>query len=169
MYEPREDTWLLKEQIEDRDLKGKRVLEIGAGKGTVGLAAAKKGAKVVLSEKDKETVDYLRENIEENNIQVRESDLFDQIEGKFDLILFNPPYLPGSRENKTDPLMGGDDGTELLEEFLNYVGDHFSENGTAIFIISSKTDVDRLRSEFDIEIVDSKELWFETLYAAETD
>ena len=48
------------------------------------------------------------------------SDLFSNIKGKFNTIIFNPPYLPED-EFKDKSLDGGKKGYEIIEKFLNKV------------------------------------------------
>ena len=52
MYEPREDSELLKKQLEGLDLQNKKLLEVGAGKGILGVKAAEKAASVTLTDID---------------------------------------------------------------------------------------------------------------------
>ena len=77
-----------------------RVLDIGAGSGAGGIYAGKllKGASphIVLSDINREALRLSRINAELNgipNVRVIESDLYSSIEGHFELIVSNPPYL----------------------------------------------------------------------------
>lgn len=169
MYEPREDTRLLKNKLEELDLEDKEVLEIGAGKGEIGLKAWEEGAHVIMTDIDPDAFKHLKEKAEEKNrLEIVESDIFENISGEYDLILFNPPYLPGERENEKDPLNGGKGGKEVIKRFLNEFEEHLKEGGSCYFIISSKTDFETLSQKFDFEIIDSKKIWFETLHIAKT-
>jgi methylase of polypeptide subunit release factors len=80
-----------------------RVLDIGAGSGAGGIYAGKllKGVSphVVLSDINREALRLSRINAELNgipNVRVVESNLYAGIEGQFDLIVSNPPYLVDS-------------------------------------------------------------------------
>jgi len=169
MYEPREDSELLKKQLEGLDLQNKKFLEVGAGKGILGVKAAEKAASVTLTDIDQEAVDFLKDKTaERENIKVKKSNLFENIDRKFNFIFFNPPYLPGDRESAKDPLKGGGEGTEVISRFLEGLDQYLHEEGEAYFILSSKSNIDELDRKFDFEIVDSKELWFETLYVAKS-
>jgi methylase of polypeptide subunit release factors len=77
----------------------RRVLDVGAGSGAGGLHAAAllgNGSSVVLSDINRNALRFSRVNAAINDIaatEVVESDLFEQIDGQFDLIVANPPYL----------------------------------------------------------------------------
>jgi release factor glutamine methyltransferase len=94
-------TQFLLEKIIALPLKGKKLLELGAGSGLISMMAAKKGATVMASELNKIAVEYLAINCSANalGIEIRHSDLFQNIpEQQFDIIAINPPYY------KKDPL-----------------------------------------------------------------
>jgi methylase of polypeptide subunit release factors len=77
-----------------------RVIDIGAGSGAGGLHAAAllRGASphVVLTDINADALRFSRVNAALNaapDVEVIESDLFDAVDGQFDLIIANPPYL----------------------------------------------------------------------------
>ena len=82
-----------------------RLLDVGAGSGAGGLFAAKLlkhlSPQVVLSDINREALRLGRINAELNavdRVRVVESDLYANVDGLFDLIVSNPPYLVDSRE-----------------------------------------------------------------------
>lgn len=87
--------------IENVALNGfKKVLDMGCGYGPIGLfiARSKKDADIILADINERAIDLTRENIKRNNIsnaQVIKSDLFNQIDESFDLIVTNPPIRAG--------------------------------------------------------------------------
>lgn len=167
VYPVREDTLLVKENIEELDLEGKEFLEIGIGNGEISLAAADGGASVTGVDINPEAVKHTKERLEEagNNADIFESDLFKSAEGKFDFIVFNPPYLSGPDGIGDEEMWrGGKTGLEVAERFLKSAGKYLSEDGFAWIILSSRTDYMELVESFDLELVDSEELWFETLF-----
>jgi release factor glutamine methyltransferase len=109
---PRTDTELLAERaiarLLARDYGGRRVLDLCAGTGCVGLAVVKNapGAYAVLTDKFDGALALCRENAERNRLSDRVSvvaadalaapaDLSDCIyAGSFDIIVCNPPYIP---------------------------------------------------------------------------
>lgn len=165
VYEPAEDSLLLKSVIEGKDLKEKKCLDMGTGSGIIGKAMACKGGEVVSADIDPEALEKAEENVEDLEIEFVRSDLFENIDGRFDLIAFNPPYLPGEEGiGRENVWRGGEKGIELTKRFLEYAADHLKEGGEALFIASSRAELEELYERFDLEEVERKELWFETLY-----
>ena len=79
-----------------------KVLDIFAGSGCIGLAVAKRfaDAQVVLSEKNKCFVKQIEKNARINDIKnytAMQSDVFENIEDAFDIIVANPPYISTRR------------------------------------------------------------------------
>ena len=170
VYQPREDSELLAKAVLEMDLsEGDRCLDMGTGTGFIASKMVDSGAGQVLAvDVNPEAVQEASEKLEDyESIEVRESDLFENVDGVFDLIAFNPPYLPDDEEDVDDEGMwvGGETGEELTEEFLDEAGDYLSENGFVIFIVSSTSDF-----EVDgYEIVDTEKLWFEDLYVLKSE
>ncbi len=100
VYEPAEDTFLLISALEKLNLKNNAALEVGTGSGIIALILARRAKTVLAADINPEAVECAKENAKRNkitNIEFRESDLFENIRGRFDLIVFNPPYLPEER------------------------------------------------------------------------
>lgn len=171
-YPVREDTLLLKRKVEELPLEGKKVLEIGTGNGIVAVTAAEKGAGVTATDIDPEALEDARERAEKSDVSGKlkflESNLFEEIEGSFDYILFNPPYLPGKKEVEDDSTWrGGEKGIEITKKFLEAARDHLEEEGEIYFVASSRSRIEDL--DRDIEQVDREKLWFEKLYLFKSD
>jgi release factor glutamine methyltransferase len=171
VYPPREDTYLLIECIEPK--VGEKVLEVGCGSGLVSLHCAKVGATVVAVDINQKAVDCTRANLERNHLQaqVHRSDLFSNIEGRFDLILFNPPYLVGRGEDELErSWAGGRDGVEVLERFLREAPDHLAPGGRVVVLLSTmmnQAPLARTLSAFKRRRLGSKKLFFEELWVEE--
>ncbi len=142
VYEPAADTELLVRSIRLR--QGERVLEIGTGTGVIAIHCAKHGCQVTATDVVTEALELARENASHNKVEVdlREGDMFEPAEGRYDVIIFNPPYLPTAPEDLTDSqldkaLDGGPDGTDVTVRFLQDVKDHLTENGRAYIVVSS--------------------------------
>jgi len=74
------------------------VLDFGCGYGVIGIVVATEfpKAKVTMSDVNKRAILLAKENSEHlDNVKVFKSDLFKNIEDKFDTILLNPPYVAG--------------------------------------------------------------------------
>jgi len=149
VYVPAEDSELLIENLVD--VKNRTVLDVGTGSGIQAINATKKGAfKVTGIDINPYAVECAENNAKLNNcdlekISFKTSDLFKNISGKFDVILFNAPYLPTSDEEKLEKYLnyafdGGKDGREVLDKFLLEVSNHLNENGIVQILQSSLTD-----------------------------
>ena len=88
IYEPGEDSFLLAKYVE-KFAKG-NVLDIGTGSGVQAENALKFSKDVLAVDIDKKAVSYVKKR----GVKAKVSDLFSNVKGKFDLIIFNPPYLP---------------------------------------------------------------------------
>ena len=66
--------------------------------------------------------------------------MFEKINGKFNLIIFNPPYLPEDKREPRDSQLqttGGKKGNEIILRFLQQAKKHLKENGKIFLITSS--------------------------------
>ncbi len=94
--------WSMLETLIDQgkfdDIEGKAVLDVGCGNGVIGIALREFGAKsVLLVDNNPEAVDLANRNIAK--LEVRDaraiySDIFSNVEGKFDIIIGNLPFNP---------------------------------------------------------------------------
>lgn len=105
---PRHETELLVELGMAKLPKGGSILDLGTGSGAiaVSLAHARRDAQVTASDISPDALSLARRNAAAHAVALQfvQSNWFEQIEGKFDLIISNPPYIAAS-----DPhLMQGD-------------------------------------------------------------
>lgn len=134
---PRPETEYLTDLIVRRFGKTppRAVLDLATGSGCIGLslAAAWKEAEtaVTLSDISEDALDLTRLNATRlhlsDRVRILRSDLFEKLDGPFDLIVSNLPYIPTaeiptlSREVKRDPVLaldGGPDGLDIVHRFL---------------------------------------------------
>ena len=123
---PRQDTETLVE-IALPLVKGgcKKVLDLCAGSGCIGITLAKLGnAEVTMVEKSDDALHYLKQNVELNkvNVTVKQYDvLTEPFEGTVDMIVSNPPYIRSdvvetlSEDVKKEPKMALDGGLDGLK------------------------------------------------------
>jgi release factor glutamine methyltransferase len=129
---PRPETEELVEILLKLELpESARVLDLGCGSGVLGLslAAARPRWHVTLADISPEALELTRENaakLELPNVSFVESDLFSALDGPFDLIAANLPYVPETeratltKEVQHDPdlaLFGGPDGLDVIRRF----------------------------------------------------
>ncbi len=176
VYKPAEDTFLLADNLDIES--GEYVLELGTGSGLLSIISAKKGANVIATDVNTLAIECAKKNAERHevngNIEFRIGNMFDPISDEvFDLILFNPPYLPVSKEESSGDVIerawdGGLDGRKFIDEFLSGVGEYLKPGGRFYFIQSSLSDVQKTLSELRRNnwefIKKSEKFFFEKIY-----
>ena len=142
VYEPAEDSFLLVdallEIIEDKN----SLLEVGCGSGIISVFAKDHCPKVVATDINP----YAAHCARLNGIDVVRTDLFAGIRGTFDIVAFNPPYLPTSEDEHIggwDDIMlnGGPEGRDTIRRFVAEVGAHLNPSGQVLMLISSLTGI----------------------------
>lgn len=167
VYRPAEDTFLLAQIISGTG----KVLEIGSGTGILSIACALKSAEVTAVDISQKAVQCTIKNALLNHVSVNAfvSDLFSEVRGQFDEIIFNPPYLPTSDNvDQSEQWDGGSDGFRTTRPFLLQAPDFLNRDGKIRIILSSLTDIDALKSEFSslkFKPEKSERFDFETIYA----
>jgi release factor glutamine methyltransferase len=171
VYPPSDDTFLLLSIIDPR--KDERILEMGCGTGMIALHCAKAGGSVTAVDINPKAVDCTRANAEINglDIKVLHSDLFLDVEGSFDLIIFNPPYVPDEIRGEIErSWAGGKDGVRVLERFLKDSPKHLAKGGRILVLLSTTMEDAALQcvlSQFVRERLSSKRLFFEEIWVEE--
>ncbi len=178
VYPPDEDSYLMIKSINTKDYRN--ALEIGVGSGIISLNLAKKLDQVFACDINPFALRLSKENATLNsikNLYLFSSNLFSSIkkESFFDLIVFNPPYLPVETPPKNFldlSYNGGLDGGEYIRMFLNNFGSFLSHNGQAYLLQSSLYPLENTTKyltdhNFEYIIVNSLKLDFETLYVLE--
>lgn len=170
VYIPSDDSELLVESIELK--KNSKVLDLGCGSGIQGLNALFKGAKkVVFSDINSKALISAKKNVFNaeliNSSEFIESDLFSKINEKFDVIIFNPPYVL-SEEIKFKELDGGKNGRIVLDKFLNEFDSYLNSNGVIFFLQTDLNDLNKTKKilelkGFNYKIIARKKLFFEEL------
>ncbi len=175
VYEPAEDSFMLAKQAAKQN---GRILEMGTGCGLSALAAAKEDAnnRVIGVDINPAAVKCAKNNANKNNIRNVEfliSNLFQNVQGTFDCILFNPPYVPTESSERKDALSkawdGGKDGRAVLERFLDEFEPHLNSKGCLLLIQSSLNDKEKTIAKLcevgmKTEITEEKSFFFERLY-----
>ena len=145
VYEPSEDSFLLAKNIPTK-LSGTRVLEIGSGSGVISLIAAKNGADVTAVDIEDTAVENTKHNADKHKVKIKvmKSNLFENVIDSYDLIIFNPPYVPCNKEGLCGETawVGGKDGREYIDKFLKDFKNHLKSKGKSLMIISSKNKID---------------------------
>ena len=144
---PQPDTEILVEETikiirkEDKNLK---ILDLCTGSGAIAISLAKENkVKVIASDISKKALEVAKKNCVMNNADVDliESDLYEKINDEFDIIVSNPPYIATdvintlSSEVKSEPqiaLDGGKDGLDFYRKIAKESKKHLCTNGYLI-------------------------------------
>ena len=171
VYPPSEDSILFIESLEVSE--GERVLEIGCGSGVMSIHCARNDCEVTSGDINPRAVELTRRNAELNgvDIDVRETDVYSNIDGKFDTILFNLPYLPVDEDGLlAKSWSGGPDGLGPLPELLEGAPEHLNPNGRVVVVVSSLMDTPALWDligDRRYEVIGELKLFFEKLSVLE--
>ena len=167
MYLPAEDSVILADAI--RSYSGDRALEIGAGSCIVAEALRQNFSYVVAVDIDVAALNGCRND--HPGLQLVCCDAARPFARKFDLIVSNPPYLPGdSREDST--IYGGPRGVETTLKFVRTAVEALRPGGLMLFVVSSLSDLGYLNQEvmkmgMSIRPIVEKRFFFETLSVIE--
>lgn len=145
---PRPETEILCEKILSDGIKDKKVLDIGCGSGAIAISLKleEESARLFASDISIKALDMARENARRLSADVSfiHSDLFDNISGKFDVIVSNPPYISQSDYDKLDSLLyeepklallAGEKGYEIYERIIESCRGYLNLGGRIYFEI----------------------------------
>lgn len=170
VYNPTEDSLLLSEVLEKeippllKKNAGLKVLEIGVGSGIQLETLEKVGVKkenITGCEIHKESIALCKKK----GFFVIPSDLFENVQGKFDVIIFNPPYLPEDEREDFDSrrsTTGGRKGSEIINFFLKEAKSFLYKSGVIFLVVSSLTK-DIHYDQYFVEKIRKKFLFFEAI------
>jgi release factor glutamine methyltransferase len=143
-FHPRSDTWLLaRAGCAERVARGARILELCAGPALAGLAVARAtGGHLTTVDVSRRAAINARVNALLNRVAIRarHGDLFSAVRGeRFDLILANPPYVPGSpppQRGAARAWEAGEDGRAVLDDICAAAPDHLRPGGVVLVVHS---------------------------------
>ena len=171
VYVPAEDSFLLAKAVSG--IRYKTCLELGCGTGIIAMALAKSGNRVVATDLNPFAVECTKANAKENGVEleVLQSDMFQDIKGAFDVIVFNPPYLPTTDEERFEKWHdmatdGGLDGLKHTRRFLEKTPSFLRPNGEIYTVISSlspKKAIDEMLEPFEVLSMGCEKHFFEKI------
>lgn len=165
-------TRLMIKHLRDHDLQGQTLLELGAGSGLISLWCARAGAAVTATDINPTAVANIRENAEKNDIklEVLESDLFAALgDRRFDYIIINPPYYPGTPENDEQHAWYCGPEFEYFSRLFAEMPAHRTVHSTVLMVLSEDCDIDRIqalatKADWDMEVRHVEKKWWEWNY-----
>ena len=175
VYVPAEDSYLLADNLDIK--QGQSVLEIGTGSGIVAMYASRLTDSITVTDINLDACMLAENNFRQNGIEGIEilfGNLFEPVKNrKFDVILFNTPYLPTEDDEVLDDTInyafdGGLNGRKVIDLFLDEVGDYLNDGGIVQLIQSSLSGNDETLSRLDelgfiAEIAEKEHFFFEDI------
>ena len=156
VYVPAEDSYLLADNLLVKE--DMNVLEIGTGSGIVAMYASRLSHNITVTDINFDACELARKNFMANNIEGVEilfGNLFEVVKNrKFDIILFNTPYLPTENDDVIEDNLnyafdGGLNGRKVIDLFLNEVKNHLNDGGIVQMIQSSLSDIEKTLNILD--------------------
>ena len=175
VYTPAEDSYLLADNLLIKE--NQSVLEIGTGSGIVAMYASKLTDRITVTDINFDACRLAEMNFNENNIENIEilwGNLFEPVKNrKFDVILFNTPYLPTEDDEVLQDTInyafdGGLNGRKVIDLFLNEVKNYLNDGGIVQLIQSSLSGNEETLDKLDelgfiAEIAASEHFFFEDI------
>jgi release factor glutamine methyltransferase len=151
VYKPLENEPACAEYCHDGD----RVLDLGCGSGVCGIFCAPKAREVVAVDISAAAVRNTQENYKRlglSNVTVLQSDMFSRVEGKFDLILANPPYIAADFKNEEAQFATS---TRYLPALFAEAGQRLTSDGRLLvqFPIWFRRRIERLAARHGLQVV----------------
>jgi release factor glutamine methyltransferase len=157
---------LLGEAVLAEVREGDRVLDVGTGSGVNAILAASKASAVVAVDISAGAVETARANAAANGVtgrvDVRQSDVFDAVDGVFDLIVFDPPFRWFAPRSVLEAATTDED-YRALRRFFAHVREHLAVDGRILLFFGSSGDLAYVRrlvatAGFDAQVVAEQSL-----------
>lgn len=137
---------------------GERVLDLGCGSGVFAVFAAAKAREVVAVDISppaiKDTVENCR-RLGLTNVTVKRSDMFSNVDGKFDIVLSHPPYVSLQFESEEQQFATS---VPFLSTLFSQVGDHLVDGGRllVLFPLWFRKRLENLATAHGLELLEVK-------------
>ena len=173
VLDPRPETEFLVEEVLNRsDKNNNKILDLGTGSGCIAIALALElpNCDITGSDVSKDALEVAEYNnwLNSANVQFVESDWFEMIDGTFDIIISNPPYL--SEEDYSNlshdikffepkvALVGASDGLECYRQIVDQLDAYLSDQGVGFFEVGfgQLESVTNIFSQSGFEVFDKR-------------
>ena len=117
--------------------KGERVLDVGCGYGPLGITLVKAyGVQATMVDINNRALDLARKNAERNQVSatVFQSNIYEQVEGKFDHVISNPPIRAGK---------------QVVHEIIEKSKDFLEDDGDLTIVIQKKQGAPSAKSKME--------------------
>lgn len=158
-YQPAEDTYLLLKAAYQEARPEDMTIEIGCGRALISREIASKVKSMLATDINPYAVMLAKKS----GLEALQTDLLRGFKAKFDLIIFNPPYLPTSDEERIEgwlncALDGGPTGRDVISRFLEELKEHLSSSGRALLLVSSLAGIDEVKEKARAEGLEAIEI-----------
>lgn len=145
---------LLGEAVLSEVTEADRVLDMGTGSGVNAILAASRSSEVVAVDINLHALAAARDNAMRNGvadrIQIRHSDVFSNVDGAFDLIIFDPPFRWFAPRDLLEAATT-DENYQALTRFFRKARQHLTHRGRMLIFFGSSGDLDYLQQLIDQE------------------
>ncbi len=117
--------------------KGERVLDVGCGYGPLGITLVKAyGVQATMVDINNRALDLARKNAERNQVSatIFQSNIYEQVEGKFDHVISNPPIRAGK---------------QVVHEIIEKSKDFLEDDGDLTIVIQKKQGAPSAKSKME--------------------
>lgn len=117
--------------------KGERVLDVGCGYGPLGISLVKAyGVQATMVDINNRALDLARKNAERNQVSatIFQSNIYEQVEGKFDHVISNPPIRAGK---------------QVVHEIIEKSKDFLEDDGDLTIVIQKKQGAPSAKSKME--------------------
>lgn len=147
-------SYLLGEAVLSEVTEADRVLDMGTGCGVNAILAASRSSQVVAVDINPRALAAARDNAVRNGvadrIQIRDSDVFSNVDGAFDLIIFDPPFRWFAPRDLLEAATT-DENYQALTRFFRQARQHLTHRGRILIFFGSSGDLDYLQHLIDQE------------------
>ncbi len=143
---PRADTEITVEEVitycKNQGKENIRVLDLCTGSGAIGISIKKyvPNCELVAVDISKNALEVAKKNAKQNEVDIIWvlSNLFEEVKGKFDVIVSNPPYIKKEviktldKQVQCEPILaldGGENGLDFYKKIIEQAPDYLKENG----------------------------------------
>jgi len=162
----------LLQAVSGQDLRGKNILELGAGSGLLALHCARRGGLVTASDISLTAIQNLKLNAHANGLALRivESDLFRNLPARtFDFILINPPFYRKNPQSDAERAWYCGEKGEYFQELFQQLGVYRHSACQVLMVLSSDCDLELImqqarQHQFALRELSRQKHWLETTY-----
>ena len=159
-----------------RDLRGRRLLDLGTGSGLLGLVAARHGAQVTLLDISAAALMAAHANAARNGLKVEmlHSDGFRNVrpERRWDWIVANPPWFPHAPDDPSEHAWRAGPELQWFSHFFRSLDHRLNRGGRAVMVLADSADIPRIRAiahdhRRELVVVQTRRVWWERQHVIE--